>query len=221
MDTSLLLSLTLIAAGIAANPPGIVVQIGVLSTPNGRVKGLTYLAGLLTSLVAFAVLAFLVFGRFDLGTKGTPSTTVWVIHLLAGTIVVGVGVWLWRQPAQAVGGFIGKALSDLDHIRLGTVFLLGFLLVNYPLEFAGATTIMQAKLPNAATSIGYFLYFVVLASSTIWIPVVIQITMPDRWDGWSRASRTWIVKDGNVVLGVLIVVIGLAIALQAAIALLG
>jgi hypothetical protein len=220
LNTSLLLSLALIALGIAANPPGIVVQIGVLSTPNGRVKGLTYLAGLLVSLVAFAALAVAIFGRFDLSEKGAPSTAAWVIHLLAGAIVAGAGVWLWRQPAQAVGGFIGKALEDLDHIKLGTVFLLGFLLVNYPLEIAGATAILQAKPPTPAAFAGYFLFFAVLASSTIWIPVVIQVAMPDRWVGWSSASREWIVKDGNVVLGALIVVIGGAIALQAVLALL-
>jgi hypothetical protein len=220
LNTSLLLSLALIALGIAANPPGIVVQIGVLSTPNGRVKGLTYLAGLLVSLVAFAALAVAIFGRFDLGAKGAPSTAMWVIHLIAGVIVLGAGIWLWRQPAQAVGGFIGKALQDLDHIKLPTVFLLGFLLVNYPLEIAGATTILQAKPASAAAFIGYFLYFAVLASSTIWIPIVIQTAFPSRWEGWSSASRAWIVKDGNVVLGALIVVIGLAIALQAVLALL-
>jgi hypothetical protein len=145
---------------------------------------------------------------------------MWVIHLLAGAVVLGVGIWLWRQPAQAVGGFIGKALEDLDHIKLPTVFLLGFLLVNYPLEIAGATTILQAKPATTTVFIGYFLYFVVLASSTIWIPVVIQTAVPSRWEGWSSASRAWIVKDGNVVLGALIVVIGLAITLQAAVALL-
>jgi hypothetical protein len=220
LNTSLLLSLALVALGIAANPPGIVVQIGVLSTPGGRVKGLVYLVGLLVSLVVFAAIAVAVFGRFDLAAKGTPSTAVWVIHLVAAAIVTGAGIWLWRQPAQAVGGFIGKALNDLDNIKLRTVFLLGFLLVNYPLEVAGATAILQAKPGSVATALGYFLVFVVLASSTIWIPVVIQVALPGRWDGWSSASRTWIVKDGNVVLGALIVVIGLAIGVQAVIGLL-
>ncbi len=219
MDTSLLLSLALIALGIAANPPGIVVQIGVLSTPNGRTKGLVYLAGLLVSLVAFAALAVAIFGRFDLSTKGTPTTAAYVIHLIAGLIVVGAGIWLWRQPAQAVGGFIGKALEDLGTIKLGTVFLLGFLLVNYPLEIAGATTILQAKPPTTGAAIAYFLYFVIIASSTIWLPVVIQMAAAGKWDDWSTASRTWIVKDGNVVLGALILVIGVAIAVQAALAL--
>jgi hypothetical protein len=165
--------------------------------------------------------AVAIFGRFDLGAKGAPSTAALVIELLAGLIVIGVGVWMWRQPAQAVGGFIGKALSDLDNIKLRTVFVLGFLLVNYPLEVAGATTILQAKLPSPAVSFAYFLFFVILASSTIWIPIAIQAALPARWDGWSAASKEWIVKDGNVVLGVLICVIGAAIVLKATLALMG
>jgi hypothetical protein len=116
---------------------------------------------------------------------------------------------------------VGKALADLDGIRLSVVLLLGFLLVNYPLEFAGATTILQAHLPNAATSLAYFLLFAVIASSTIWAPAVLRQTLPKRWDAWSSAAREWIVKEGNVVLGALICVIGGLISLQAALALMG
>jgi hypothetical protein len=221
LNASLLLSLTLIALGVAANPPGIVVQIGLLSTFEGRTKGLVYLAGLLTSILVFGLVAVAIFGRVDLAAKGAPSTAALVIELVAGVLVIGVGLWMWRQPAQAVGGFIGKALNDLDGIKLWTVFILGFLLVNYPLEIAGATTIMQAKLPTTAMALGYFLFFAVIASSTIWIPVGLQAAFPSRWDEWSGKAKDWMVKDGNVVLGALICVIGAAIVLKAALALAG
>lgn len=125
-----------------------------------------------------------------------------------------MGIWLWRQPAEAVGGFIGKALQDLDTIKLSVAFILGFLLVNYPLEVVGATTIMQAKLPSPASALAYFAAFAVLASSTIWLPVVLAVAMPRRWQRWSDGIRTWTIAEGNLVLGLLIVGIGALVCAQ-------
>jgi len=220
VNSSLAMSLLVIAAGIAANPPGIIVQLGLLSAENGRRKALAYLAGLLVSLLAFAAIAYAIFGRLDLTQKGsTPTTLHYALFALGGLVVVGVGVWLWRQPAEAVGGFIGKALEDLDHIKLSVAFILGFLLVNYPLEVVGATTIMQAKLP-AATALAYFAAFVLVASCTIWLPILLAIAIPGRWERWSNAIKVWTVAEGNVVLGVLIVGIGVLVGAQGVIGLL-
>ena len=220
VNNSLAASLLVIAAGIAVNPPGIIVQLGLLSAQNGRRKALAYLAGLFVSLLAFAVVAVIVFGRFDLTQKGSvPTTAHYVIFALGGLVVLGVGIWLWRQPAEAVGGFIGKALEDLDHVKLSVAFLLGFLLVNYPLELVGATTILQAKLPTAE-AIAYYLGFVVVASSTIWLPMVLAVAMPRRWERWSDAIKRWTVAEGNVVLGLLIVAIGVLVTAQGVLGLL-
>jgi hypothetical protein len=210
-----MLSLLVVAAGIAANPPGIIVQLGLLSAKNGQRKAWAYLGGLIVSLLFFAGLAYLIFGRFDLTQKGsTPTTLHYALFLIGGFVVVGVGIWLWRQPAEAVGGFIGKALEDLDGIKLSVAFVLGFLLVNYPLELVGATTILQANLSNPALALTYYAGFVVVASSTIWLPIVLAVAMPQRWLRWSSAIKTWTVAKGNVVLGLLIVAIGVLVGAQ-------
>lgn len=219
MNSSLAASLLVIALGIAANPPGIIVQIGLLGSKSGIRKGLTYLAGLIVSLLVFAALAYALFGRADL-SSGTAATTRWGIHILGGLIVIGVGIWMWRQPAEAVGGFIGKALADLDKVKLGLAFLLGFLLVNYPLELVGATTILSAKLP-ASTAVMYYIAFVVVASSTIWLPLVLALAIPVRWAIWSLRIREWVTQEGNAVLGALIVLIGALVTVQAVLGLLG
>ena len=98
-------------------------------------------------------------------------------------------------------------------------FLLGFLLVNYPLELVGATTVLQAKLPRAE-AITYYVGFVVLASSTIWLPMVLALAMPERWGRWSDAIKCWTVAEGNVVLGLLIVAIGVLVTAQGVLGLL-
>lgn len=215
VNSSLTLSLLVIAAGIAANPPGIIVQLGLLSAENGRRKALAYLAGLIVSLLVFAGLAYAVFGKFDLSQKGsTPTTAHYVILLLGGLAVIAVGIWLWRQPAEAVGGFIGKALEDLDTIKLSIAFVLGFLLVNYPLEVVGATTILQADLGSPAAALGYYFAFAVVATSTIWLPIILAVAMPSRWERWSSGIKTWTVAEGNVVLGLLIVGIGVLVSAQ-------
>ena len=215
MNSSLTLSLLVIAAGIAANPPGIIVQLGLLSAESGRRKVLAYLAGLVVSLLVFAGLAYALFGRLDLSQKGsTPTTAHYVIFLLGGLVVIAVGIWLWRQPAEAVGGFIGKALEDLDTIKLSVAFILGFLLVNYPLEVVGATTILQANLGSSATAVAYFVAFAAVATSTIWLPIVLAVAMPSRWERWSSRIKTWTVAEGNVVLGLLIVGIGVLVSAQ-------
>jgi hypothetical protein len=214
MSSALAGSLLVIAAGIAANPPGIIVQLGLLSSKNGRGKAVAYLLGLLTSLVAFAVLAYAIFGKLDLSSKGTPSNAHYAVLAVGGLIVIGAGVWLWRQPAEAVGGFVGKAIEDLDSVKLSVAFVLGFLLVNYPLEVAGATSIMQAQLGSPTTAAAYFAAYVVVASSTIWLPLVLAIAMPGPWARWSAAIVAWVTIKGNVVLGVLIVGIGVLVSFQ-------
>lgn len=221
MNSQLAASLFVIAVGIAANPPGIIVQIGLLGSKGGHVKGAVYLTGLFTSLAAFGIAAYVIFGRLGLSSnQGAASTTRWGIHLLGGLIVVGAGLWLWRQPAEAVGGFIGKALEDLDKVKLGLTFLLGFLLVNYALELAGALTVLQANL-TATVAISYYVAFAVVAASTIWLPLVLAYIMPLRWKRWSMGIRDFMVKDGNVVLGVMIVFIGVLISAQAVLGYLG
>ena len=220
MDTAFVVSLLVIALGIAANPPGIVVQVGLLGSKNGVRKAFVYLAGLLASMVFFAVLAYLLYGTLSQLTTASAKDVNWGLHALGGLIVVGVGVWLWRQPAEAVGGFIGKALADLDDIRSLTVFILGFLLVNYVLEVTGALSIYSAKLSASQTAVAFVL-FAVVATSTIWLPLALALFAPKRWAGWSGGIRDFVVRRGNALLGGLIAFIGVLILAQSVVGFLG
>lgn len=221
MDNAFIASLLVVAVGIAANPPGVIVQVGLLGSKNGVRKAFVYLAGLLSSMLFFAVLANLLYSTLSAATQGaTPKTVHWGLHALGGVIVIGVGIWLWRQPAEAVGGFIGKALSNLDAIRLRTVFILGFLLVNYVLEITGALAIYSAKLSASETAAAFTL-FVVVATSTIWLPLALALIVPKRWESWSEAIRKFVVDEGNALLGGLIAFIGVLLIVQSVLGFLG
>lgn len=221
MNSASVASLLVIALGIAANPPGIIVQVGLLGSKDGVRKALVYLLGLLASLVFFAVLANVLYSALtQAASQSTQQAVRWGLHLLGGFIVGGVGVWLWRQPAEAVGGFIGKALSNLDAIRLRMVFLLGFLLVNWVLEITGPLAIYSANLSAGQTAAAFAL-FAVVATSTIWLPLLLALVAPNRWSAWSDGIRSFVVRDGNALLGGLILMIGVVLVFQAVLGYLG
>ena len=72
----------------------------------------------------------------------------------------------------------------------------------------------NGPLASPSIALAYFAAFILVATSTIWLPIAFALAMPGRWARWSNGIKTWTVAEGNVVFGVLIVGIGVLVSAQ-------
>ncbi len=205
MNTSLALTLFVLALGVAVTPAGIIGVLAFLTAD--RRKGLLFALGLTTAVVFGCVLG-LVLSNPSTGAS-SPAGPSWhdIIVLLLGLIVFGAGVYVWRQPPESISGPLGKALAAIDQTPLWLAYGLGTMMVNFIPAIVAVDDIQAAKL-TSTQALAYFVFFFVIASSTWSVPVVASLVAAGRWAAFSSRIQGWMLQHGNAVLGIVVVIIG-------------
>jgi hypothetical protein len=215
--TQMLVQAVLFGLATAATPPGILAELTLLGARGGRLKGSLFALGLATS-VTLAGLAGLLFSSLSPPADATTSALSSWIAIVLGLAFVLAGVWVWRQPAEKVGGVAGKALHAVDGMALWLCFVIGMGLVNLVPGFAMTVAIQNAGL-STAQGIAVFAVFLLVGTCSMTIPLALSAFAGSRWDGWSGRIRDLAVTRGNALFGIVVVILGLWFAGAGALAL--
>jgi hypothetical protein len=209
MNAGMLGSLLVLALGVAITPPGIIALLTFLATE--RRKGVMFALGLTTAVVFGCVLGL--FLASPSSSSASPAGPSWrdVIVLVLGVITIGAGIYIWRQPADKIGGPLGKALAAVEKTPMWLAYALGTIMVNFIPAIIAVNDIQAAKLPQA-TALAYFVFFFLVATSTWSIPILFSFVAVERWSRFSEKATPWMLAHGNTVLGIVIALIGVFIA---------
>lgn len=201
-----------LALAVAISPVPIIAVILMLLTPRAGAasRGFLFgwLAGIVVGLVLFAILAAVA----GIGSGGS-STWGAVIRLLLGTLLLLLAAGQWRsRPRSGEPAALPGWLKAIDKVTPPLAVGLGFLLAavnpkNLVLLVGAGVDLGGAGL-SAGAAVGAGAFFVVLAASTVLVPVVGYAVARDRVRPWLDRLREWLTVNNTAVMTVLLVVMG-------------
>jgi hypothetical protein len=208
-------SITL-ALGVAISPIPIIAIILMLLSKKAGANSLAFSFGWILGVAGALAVVILASGAIGTGTGGAPSHGVSVVKIVLGVLLLLVGLRNWRkrpkagQPVelpkwlQAIGSItpaksagLGVALSAVNPKNL-------LLIIGGGLAIANAPTSTSGKVVAATV-------FVLVAISTVVLPVVLYRILGARAQSTLESLNTWLQANNATVMAVLILVIGVVL----------
>ncbi len=165
----MLLELFLIGLVITLEPIPLTAMILLLAADGGLLKGLGYVLGWMTTLVAIVALTVVVTGGKPLLPQTSPSTAALTIKLAIGVVLVFIGYRRRGRPASTAPQERKqpKWMSGIDRVNPLAAAGLAFLLQPWVLVVAGVTTITEAKLSSPLQYFAVFAFCLLCSASYI------------------------------------------------------
>lgn len=202
-----------VAVGIAITPAAIIAAVMMLLSPKARTTSVAFLAGWLGGL-AVAVTVFVLLAAVLPPPTDTGNAPI------AGTVRIALGVGLLalvlrKRGRRAAGGDTEGTpawMAAIDSITVGRAAGLGVLLSlvnpkNLLLAAGAGVTLGSAELSAGQTALAVAVY-VLVAGSTVLVPVVAYLAAESAIAPHLLTLRTWLVSHNEAIMSVLLVVLG-------------
>lgn len=205
-----------LAVGVAISPVPIIAVILMLLTPKAGTAGggflLGWLAGITTGMLVFAGVS----AGTGVEAPGESSVGAAIIHLLLGLLLLVLAGRSWRsRPRAGAKPQLPRWLGAIDKVSPVEAVGLGFLLAavnpkNLALLASAGVDLGRADLSTAA-AVAAGAVFVLLAASSVLLPVVIYAVAGQRARAQLDDLRRWLVANNATVMTVLLAVLGVVV----------
>lgn len=203
-----MLNLILIGLAITLDPLPLTAFMVVLPSERGARKGAAFVFGWLVSLAAVVTVTILATGDHPPKPDSVPSLASLAVKIALGLFLVRVGIRRKRRRGeQRPPKKQPKWQTQVD--RMSPWFAMGLAptLQPWALVGAGAATVVQAKVSDAASFLALFLYCV-LASASYLIMETHAVVRPAesraflaKLRGWIDAHTDQVIIAGSVSIG--------------------
>jgi threonine/homoserine/homoserine lactone efflux protein len=203
-----------LAVGIAISPITIIAVILMLLSPRAKGSSVGFMIGWLAGIVVAIALFSLLSSVIPLETGGR-SPVAGVIKIVLGVLLLALAIKQWRaRPAKGDQASLPKWMSAIDSMPAVKALWLGFLLAavnpkNLLLAIAAGVIVGGAGL-TVGQMTAVIIIFVLLAASTVLVPVVGYLIASARLAGPLDKLRQWLVDNNTVIMAVLLLVLGVA-----------
>jgi threonine/homoserine/homoserine lactone efflux protein len=204
-----------LAVGIAISPIPIIAAILMLLSPRAKSTSVGFLIGWVAGIVVDIVLFTLISTVIPQDTGG-PSPVAGVIKIILGALLLFLAIKQWRaRPAKGEEARLPKWMSAIDSMTAGKALGLGFLLSavnpkNLLMALSAGVIVGGAGLTVSQITV-VIIIFVLLAASTVLVPVVGYLIASARLAGPLDKLREWLVANNAVIMAVLLLVIGVSV----------
>jgi len=205
-----------LAVGVAISPVPIIAAILMLLSPKAKGASVGFLLGWITGIVVAIVVFTLLSSVLPAQDESGSSPVRGVIKIILGALLLFLALRQWRgRPAQGEQATMPKWMSAIDSITAGKALGLGFLLSavnpkNLLMAISAGLIIGGTGLAVGQTVV-VIVIFVLLAASTVLIPVVAYLIASERLAGPLDSLRAWLVNNNATIMAVLLLVIGVAV----------
>ena len=204
-----------LAVGIAISPIPIIAAILMLLSPRAKRTSVGFLIGWLAGIVVAVVLFTLLTSVIPQDNAG-PSPVAGVIKIILGALLLLLAIKQWRtRPAEGEQASMPKWMSAIDAMTAGKALGLGFLLSavnpkNLLMAISAGVIVGSADLAIGQIAV-VIIIFVLLAASTVLIPVIGYLIASARLAGPLDKLREWLVENNALIMAVLLLVIGVSV----------
>lgn len=204
-----------LGVAMALQPLPVLATVVLLSVQRGVRKAWAFFLG--EFVVMFAIGAAAVAVQFGTSRESASSAASWVT-LAAGVVLLALGAWLILRTRRGAEVKEPSWLARLDRMEPWPAFVLGLFLPTYVIAVAAGAHIAGTH-PGTTAAVAGMLLFLVVGTSTVYVPIVLAQVVPER-SGPARARlRDWLVHDWRQVGAVLLLVVGALLIGKGAIAL--
>ena len=199
-----------IAAAVSTVP--IMATILILLSDHRDEAAIPFVAGWVIGAATVLTLATLLAQSAPHTRPRRDETWVGVLEILIGLALIAVGIVALRRPrtGDGAGGMPGW-MDRIGSIRGRRAFGLGLALNVRPkallLVTAAGLLLRSASLSIEGTAL-VMAFFLVVATSTVVIPVLFALVAPERMGPRLVATRDWISTNGPVVTAVVMLMTG-------------
>jgi hypothetical protein len=198
----------LIGVAIALDPLPLAAYFVLLPSKRGVRKGAAFILGWLVSLAIVVAITVTATGNNPPKPQTAPSLAALVVKLAIGVVLVGIAIRQRRRMGRPKKPKKPpKWQEGVDNMSLPFAFALGPLVQPWGLIAAGAATVVDANVSNAASGLALFLFCVLASSSYIALELYAGFR-PAQSEALLVKIRTWgqthtdqIVIIGCLVLG--------------------
>jgi len=169
-----------------------------------------------TGIVVAIVLFTLLSSVLPQQTSSGSSPVAGVIKIILGALLLFLAAKQWRaRPAEGEQAEMPKWMSAIDSMTAAKGLGLGFLLSavnpkNLLMAISAGLIIGGANLSFGETTV-VIVVFVLLAASTVLVPVVGYLIASARMGGPLDSLRGWLVANNATIMAVLLLVIGVSV----------
>jgi hypothetical protein len=202
-----------LALGVAISPIPIIAIILMLLSERSGPNSASFLIGWVIGISVALSIVVAVAGTATLNTSSGPATGVSWIKVGLGVVLLVVGFRDWRKrPKGDDQPSLPKWLTSIESITPVKAGGLGVLLSavnpkNLLLLVAGGLAIAQGS-TSSGDKVVAMVVFIVVAASTVALPVVLTLTMGNRARAILGSLNGWLKNNNATVMAVLILVIG-------------
>lgn len=205
-----------LALGVAISPIPIIAAILMLFTPRAGSTSAGFLTGWASGIVVAVVAMMLLAGLIADGSGDGPPAAVSWTKLILGVLFIALAVMQWRgRPRPGVDPELPGWMKAVDGVTPRKATGLGFLLAainpkNLAMAIAAGVAIGGAGLPGGQQTVAVIVY-VVIATSTVAVPVVGYAVAADRMRGPLDELKSWLLANNATMMAVLLLVIGFVV----------
>lgn len=205
-----------LALGIAISPIPIIAAILMLLSPRARGTSVGFLIGWVLGIVVAVVVFTLLAGIIPASDPDSSQPIAGTVTIVLGALLVLLAVRQWRsRPKPGAAEALPKWMGAIDSMTAGRGLILAFVLaaVNPKnlLLAAGAGLAIGTAGPSSGEAVVAVLVFVLIAASSVAVPVIAYLIAADRMRGPLDALRGWLVHNNTTVMAVLLLVIGVVL----------
>jgi sulfite exporter TauE/SafE len=210
--TAVLAELIPLALVVALSPLSIIPAVLVLHSPRPRPTGLAFLAGWLIGLAVLTQIFIEVSSLLGGGLDKPPSWASYV-RIVAGAalIVFGIYKWLTRKRSEHSPKWM-SSFANITPARAATTAMV-LVVVNPKVLFmcaAAGLAIGTEGLGRGGALLGE-LYYVVVAASTVALPILAYVVSGDRLDQPLVKLKDWMERQHATLVAAILVVLGVLV----------
>jgi hypothetical protein len=204
------------AIGVAISPIPIIAIVLMLLSKRAASNGLAFDGGWIVGVAGVTVVVIAVSGAIGTGPGGSPSHWVSALKIALGALLLALGVRDWRKrPAHGEAPHLPKWLAAIEHItplRSGALALALSVAnpKNLVMILGGGLAIAGAR-ASSGDKVVAAVVFVVLAVSTVTLPVILYRLLGARAERTLGVLHSWLEVNNAMIMAVLILVIGVVL----------
>jgi hypothetical protein len=202
-----------LAAAISSVP--ITAMIVILLSPQRKAAALPFLIGSVVGLLVVVVLATFAAQVLPEGRPRQPQVAAGIVEMVAGIGLAVLGVITWRHRDRGPHGGEVPAVpgwaAALDTISPFRAFGLGVILDLRPKSLLLASVVgvhIHLGSLDPGQALAAVAIYVVIATSTVTVPIVATIVAPTRMEPRLRSAEGVLAAQGAIISSVVLIMIG-------------
>lgn len=205
-----------LALGIAISPIPIIAAILMLLSPKARGTSVGFLLGWLLGIIVAVVVFTLLSGLIPAADPDASQPIGGTIKIVLGVLLLLLALRQWRsRPKPGETATLPTWMAAIDQMTagrsLGLAFILAAVNPKNLLLAAGAGVAIGTAGLSVGADVVVIVIFVIVAASSVAIPVIGYLLAADRIRGPLDSLRGWLVGNNATVMSVLLLVIGVVL----------